>query len=125
MSTRNHTPARGRPAAESAGMALLAILSLSNLAAVTSRAPVFAIVIAVALAVAGVAAIAGCWTRRPWGRWAGAAVALASAVSVAPGIFLAPSGPLRYALAAVVVIGIACAALMLAGRGTTYAEGRE
>ena len=112
MAIRSTATAERRSTTLSAGLVLLAVLVLGNAASIAAPIPVPMIVISVALAIAGFVAIVGAWTGRARARWAGAGVAIATALYYLPGIFLA-SGPLWYVAGATVVIGLACAALIL------------
>jgi len=112
MAIRSTATAERRSTTLSAGLVLLAVLVLGNAASIAAPIPAPMIVISVALAIAGITAIVGAWTGRARARWAGAGVAIATALYYLPGIFLA-SGPLWYVAGATVVIGLACAALIL------------
>ena len=126
MTMRNPPTRERRSATLSAGMALLAMLTLSNVAIVTAPIPVPVIVISAVLGIAGVVAIVAIWVGRSWGRRAGEAVAVATAVAAVPGIFTA-SGPLTYVAGATVVVALACATLLLVGPSgrSPNAHGRE
>lgn len=109
--TRKAPTTERRSTTLSAGLVLLAILVLGNATSLAAPIPVPVIVISVGLAIAGLIAILGIWTGRARGRWAGAGIAIATALAAAPGIFA--SGQLSYVAGATVVIGLACALLLL------------
>ncbi|MGZ6299910.1 MAG: hypothetical protein ACXWMN_05400 [Candidatus Limnocylindria bacterium] len=126
MTTRSPSTRERRSATLSAGIVLLAMLTLSNAAILAAPIPVPVIVISAVLVIAGVVAIVAIWVGRSWGRRAGEAVAVATAVAAAPGIFTA-SGPLTYVAGATAVVALACAALLLAGASgrSPNAQGQE
>ena len=126
MTTQSPSTRERRSATLSAGIVLLAMLTLSNAAILAAPIPVPVIVISAVLGIAGVVAIVAIWVGRSWGRRAGEAVAVATAVAAAPGIFTA-SGPLTYVASATVVVALACAALLLAGASgrSPNAQGQE
>lgn len=119
MSISNVSSARGRPAALTAGLTLLAILVFANAATLVAPIPVPVILVSLALSLGGAVAIAVTWTGRGWGRWLGAGTSLLTAVAAVPGIGGA-AGPLQYVAGATVVLAIVCTVLLLvpaAGRG--------
>lgn len=124
MATRQASTTERRSTTVSAGLVLLAILVLGSATSLAAPIPVPVMVISVGLAIAGVIAIVAIWTGRARGRGAGAAIAIATALAAAPGVFAA-SGPLPFVAGATVVIGLACAALLLlpeAGRSARTAD---
>ena len=126
MTTRSPSTRERRSAPLSAGIVLLALLTLSNAAILAAPIPPPVIVISAVLVIAGLVAIVAIWVERSWGRRAGEAVAVATAVAATPGIFTA-SGPLTYVAGATVLVALACAALLLAGPSgrSPNAHGRE
>jgi hypothetical protein len=119
MSISTVSSPRRRPAALTAGLALLAVLVFANAATLVAPIPVPVILVCLALSLAGALAIAASWTGRSWGRWLGAGASLLTAAGAAPGIG-GTANPLQYAAGATVVVAVVCAILLLlpaAGRG--------
>lgn len=110
--TRDASNAERRSTTLSAGLVLLAVLVLGNAASLVAPIPLPVMAVGVGLAVAGAIAIVAMWTGRARARWAGACIAIASAMAGSPGLVVG-SGQEPYVSGATVIIGLASAALLL------------